>query len=181
MFPISSPCRHVTSLGKQTSRGSNSTPTVKVTAYGLVCVDGQGGGAELAQLCKVLSICLDWWALITLNIVSSGGAEEADCLVGAACYCVAGGGASLHVTFTGRPIREEYVPHVLAVGREEVADLKSVTKAYQCIWQRCPLNLQICCGVYDWAAASCCIVNTLYLSCIHIINNVLHLNAATRL
>lgn len=56
-------------------------------------------------------------------------------------YCVAGEGASNHVTFGGQPFMLCDVICVLTVGQKEVADLNYVTKAYQCSRLRCPLNL----------------------------------------
>lgn len=79
--------------------------------------------------------------MITLNIVSSGGSEEADCLVGPASIVELERGASNRVTRGGRPFRLYEGLCVLTVGQEEVADLNYVTRAYHCLRLRCPLNL----------------------------------------
>lgn len=89
--------------------------------------------------------------MITLNIVSSGGAKEAECLVGPASPA------------WERPITShlEVDPFglYLTLGQEEVVDLNYVTKAYQCLRLRCSLNLHtvdsVCYDVFRLVFVSC--------------------------
>lgn len=67
--------------------------------------------------------------MITLNM-SSGGAEEADCLVGASVHCVASV-QSCHIQWLDICALDDAL-HLLTVGQEEVANLSYVTKAYGC-------------------------------------------------